>query len=548
MNLLENPFFQLSATTRDNRQRINELADELSLLLDDTIATAARSELCTPRKRLKAEIAWLPGISRNQTAQLLSSLDSSPEKLLTQAHLPAITRVNLLIAGLEKMAAQTAEEVSEWIFELAVVFETIDAGNLQCLINEERIVSGFPEVTDLSLIEEELGVRKQHCRTIITRALDLLPTKDMIRGITELVSMTTHDASTYSPQLITELVDYYEIESQTFFAEEKQSIDSLLNNIEVIVGQEIADEKTAPLFTQLTFILKNWNTVSLPIQIHKKSLGLVHNESLEVAGNIRSLSITLFNEHYKIDLAQKLTNILLTFFPNITEIIERVHEDAETLKKHADEVIRHQRAELEQQKIRQQEITWEGEVGTLFKEKLRISPEGIFWKKKQWPLDAINWIRWGGVRHSVNGIPTGTKYTIMYGSGIRSESIEIKNKTIFTAFTDRLWRAVGVRILTEMLKELQRGVKLHIGAAVVSDYGVELERKRFMSSPERLFCPWSTVSLWEGAGAIFLGKKDDKRFSVALPYLDLNNVHVLETAVRLMFKSGGTKLSSLLQD
>lgn len=547
MNLLENPFYQLSATPRDTRERIAELADELSLLLDDVVATAARGELCTPRKRLAAEVAWLPGLSRSQTAELMSSLVNAPRQLLTQTHLPAITRVNLLLAGLDKMTDNTAEELSDWLFELVVVFETLNTEDLARIINEERVVSGFQEVTDLSALEDELSARKQYCRRVMTKALDQLPTKILINLITELVSITTHQGSKNSPQLIAELVDYYEIESQTFFAEEQKTVNILLEQITASIKQEMPDNRLSLYFTQLERLLENWNVVALPIQQHKKSLGLIHHESYTVAGDVRSLSITLFNDYYRIELAQKLTTMLLKFFSNIPEIIVRADEDAVTLKTHADEDRQRVRAEAQQQELRRQEITWEGEIGTLFKEKLRISPEGIFWKARLWPLDNITSLRWGGTRQSVNGIPTGTKYTIMFGDKSRVATIELRNKTIFTTFTDRLWRAVGVRILMDTLQDLQSGAKLRFGTALVSDFGVELERKRFMSSPERIFLPWSTVSIWNGAGAIFIGKKDDKQLSVALPYLDLDNINVLDAAVRLMLQNSGTKLSSLLQ-
>ena len=61
MDLLQNPFHILTATTRDNRQRIMALAEERALLLDPNECTQARSDLIHPRKRLSAEIAWMPG-------------------------------------------------------------------------------------------------------------------------------------------------------------------------------------------------------------------------------------------------------------------------------------------------------------------------------------------------------------------------------------------------------------------------------------------------------------------------------------------------------
>src|SRR3546814_5902743 len=68
------------------------------------------------------------------------------------------------------------------------------------------------------------------------------------------------------------------------------------------------------------------------------------------------------------------------------------------------------------------EITYRAEIGVMFKDTLSISPDGISWKGQSFSLDSITRVRWGGVRHSVNGVPTGTTYTIAFGDK-RSEEI-----------------------------------------------------------------------------------------------------------------------------
>jgi hypothetical protein len=74
MDLLQNPFHILTASPRDNRRRIMELADERSLLHDSSEVMEARSDLTNPRKRLSAEIAWLPGIGPKRAGEVLSPL------------------------------------------------------------------------------------------------------------------------------------------------------------------------------------------------------------------------------------------------------------------------------------------------------------------------------------------------------------------------------------------------------------------------------------------------------------------------------------------
>jgi hypothetical protein len=194
------------------------------------------------------------------------------------------------------------------------------------------------------------------------------------------------------------------------------------------------------------------------------------------------------------------------------------------------------------------EITYEANVGAIFKDKLRISPEGIEWEGRRWDLDSITRVRWGGTRHSVNGIPTGTTYSITFGNDSNYESIELRKETIYSNFIDRLWRAVGVRLLTEYLEGLRDGKKYCFGSTVMSDHGMDLERKRLFGRNERFFCRWEELVIWNGAGFFCIGKKDDKKVTAAFSYLEEDNIHVLEAAIRMFWKRGGDRLSSLLGD
>src|SRR3546814_4435109 len=76
--LHQTPFAILGVTTRDDRRRIVELAEEKSLELDHDVCQKARSDLTNPRTRLSAEIAWLPGVrSEEHTSELQSLMRTS---------------------------------------------------------------------------------------------------------------------------------------------------------------------------------------------------------------------------------------------------------------------------------------------------------------------------------------------------------------------------------------------------------------------------------------------------------------------------------------
>jgi len=146
MDLLQNPFSILNACPRDNRRRIMELADERSLLLDSSECMEARSILTNPRKRLSAEISWLPGVSPKTATNAINWISKSVEKLPPKSTLDALTpivRANLLACAIQHLKNKSKTNIPEWILEIAWAFEDLDPDELRVIINEERVVSGF---------------------------------------------------------------------------------------------------------------------------------------------------------------------------------------------------------------------------------------------------------------------------------------------------------------------------------------------------------------------------------------------------------------------
>ena len=331
MDLLQNPFHILTASPRDNRRRIMELADERSLLLDSSECAKARSDLTNPRKRLAAEVAWLPGIGPKRAGEVLSLLESSPTDLLAVTKLSSIARANLLAAGLARLPDHSADDVAEWILEISWAFEEIDPEELSAIINEERVVSGFPEVSDLSAIEAEIQERRRHFRQAIKLALDNLSPKELVGAVTAAVETATDDGEEHGPILIADLVDSYEVEAQGFLDKEEGNIKLLVEKLRATVDAERPDTTLAPMVNQLIQVVKNWDTVAQPIQVSTKSRGLDHDASNRVAGLVRSLAIHMFNKHGKLDFSQQLTNMLREVFAEVGKVAERTAEDADAL-------------------------------------------------------------------------------------------------------------------------------------------------------------------------------------------------------------------------
>lgn len=167
MDLLQNPFHILGATPRDNRQKITELAEEYSLLLPDGEEIQARTNLTHPRKRLSAEISWMPGVSQTRASEIVGLLESPAMELFGRDELgrvdPAnfwfrfhsavaeltalmpIAQANLLAAGLSRLPNYSVDDVVKWVIEIAQAFEGINSEEVCITINDERSVAGSPK-------------------------------------------------------------------------------------------------------------------------------------------------------------------------------------------------------------------------------------------------------------------------------------------------------------------------------------------------------------------------------------------------------------------
>ncbi len=541
--LHQSPFAVLGVTTRDDRRRIVELAEEKSLELDHEVCQKARSDLTNPRSRLSVEMAWLPGVSPRKASHLIDGLLHNPMAMREESGLPTLAHLNLLAAAFESVNGEhDADDLAEFIMETAYLAEELSPEDVIRDINEDRTVSGFPEVRALDQIEAELSERKRYYRIAIKDALDRLPPMTLVQVMTETVDGMTSGGDDHAPGLIDDLVDSYEVETQGILQKEADNVHKLITTVRDWASS--GEIVVKPYVDKLESIARNWDKIAQPIQLSARARGIVHEPSRELAYGIRSLAIDLFNKHSMLAHSQRLTGLIQELFAEVPEIVDRAKEDAGAL---ADIFQQRQTAAVHKDEWAR-EITYRAEIGVMFKDTLSISTEGISWKGQNFPLDSVTRVRWGGVSHSVNGIPTGTTYTIAFGDR-RSESVvELKKQDIYSTFIDKLWRAVCVRLLTEMLEALKDGRDLHFGDALLHDDGITLVKRKFLGSNEKVRCSWDQVHVWSADGSFCIGATGDKKVNAGVSYIHSSNTHVLEQAIRMGFKRPGLRrLSELLQ-
>ncbi len=193
------------------------------------------------------------------------------------------------------------------------------------------------------------------------------------------------------------------------------------------------------------------------------------------------------------------------------------------------------------------EITYQSDIGLIFKKTLTITPKGITWEGNHYPLEAITRVRWGGVESSVNGIPMGTQYTIAFGDNQSEAVISLRRKKIYSTVVDKLWQKVCVRLIRDLAKSLAFGKAMEFGNAVhrvlLKNDGITLAHKS-RNGIELTNCLWNQISTWNSNGSFYIAMRNDKNNHVRLSYIGASNIHILEKLIQMALNTPGIKFLS----
>ena len=326
MSLKSNPFYVLGAAPSDDRRRIMALANNRRLDGDEAAIREARIVLTTPRKRLAAEIAWLPGLEKDEIQRALAAENEHPGVALRMTDLPALAHANLMADGLVEADPQTVSNLAAWwIVELAATHDRIRADRVTTAVNEARLAAGVPMASQQDVVEELRG-RHNHFRDAMERCLDGLAFERMVEVVTLVVNRATLDGARHAPSLIDSLVDsYYERRVHEKMAAKRQEIGKLVFQVRRVGGD------VAGIVAQLERAIVAWDVMAQPTQISLASRGMSHSPSDEIMRKVRSLAVELFNKHGLLEVAQRLTKTLREVFAEMEPITEILDKDVSAL-------------------------------------------------------------------------------------------------------------------------------------------------------------------------------------------------------------------------
>ena len=518
-----NPFAVLGVTTRDDRTRIMEAAEERSLELDAEACSQARATLTNPRKRLEAEFGWFPGTSPRLAEQAIST----PVTGIGQLPLAGIAKANALTIAGDRWAPGSVDELASFLDALSTAVDQVDAVQALREVNEDRDVAGFPPFSSAEAAEEVLRERRQHWRRSAIAVLERTPTTNMTKALFKLVDRL--EVAERFPPFMHELIADYALRAQPFLSKEAAGAQRLLAKASDLAGTR--PDALPPIIDALEALLTTWNELTYPIQLSATLLGRKDEDSEDLAFTVRGLSIDLYNEHRLVDEARRVSSLVGSSFSALPRVAAQIAEDAKALEKLS--------AEAAQEDA---DFAYAADIGTFSKSRLAINRGGIEWRGRRTPLAAVRAVRWGATRRSVNGVPTGTDYLIAWTDGTATTSAEFRNGAIFEAFVPKLWQGVGFRLLNEMVAALASGAELRFGGMVARNETVVLTRRKFLGSEPAEF-RWGEVSVTTADGSFVVNGPAGSKASATMPYREVENIHLFEALIRQAFKNGQVRLS-----
>lgn len=172
-----------------------------------------------------------------------------------------------------------------------------------------------------------------------------------------------------------------------------------------------------------------------------------------------------------------------------------------------------------------------------FKKKLNISHRGFEWCGELIPLESITRLRWGSEQRR-GGLFPKVFYLVAFGTASREYVIKTRQKDFYDHLRANCWKAVGERLLLDMLKGLGKGETYRFGDLTLEDRGVSICEKSFIGKGTAVFYEWNDIAYGIINGNLcFAGRENPDRLLTGLSFLWVDNVHILYGAIKLLEKS-----------
>lgn len=346
MKITQTAFYLLGVNIHNSRSEIRALSETASFIKDEEACRNAERNLLQPNKRVEQEIAWLPGTPPDVATELVKKaltgyFTRRYKESQSEFVIPPLAASNLLCESIPNMLCVQAglidaAQIKGIVRTAAEIDEEIDTADVLSLINEDRRISSFGEVTVLSLLDENIENQRKELRTTISNVLQNLDSDTETTVLAELVDEITEKGTKQNLSLLDEVIAEYEMRKQDIHQQLEKRIKfevaAIRNELSKNDGRD--DSVINDSLEGIKQSLNLWQKSIHPILVSYKSKGIAHKTAESIIADIRSLCIYAYEDCDVPDVFKALGESLAFAVDTVPKFSDLVKSDLEYLRHH----------------------------------------------------------------------------------------------------------------------------------------------------------------------------------------------------------------------
>jgi tetratricopeptide (TPR) repeat protein len=313
-DLKESPFYTLRLSPRQEQAAIAAATEQAILdgTVDEAVAANAQQILLSPRRRLAAELSWLPGVPPSQIPFLLDG-EKWEEAAFQLADFPG---ANLAAHHCYNRRAAACPAL------ILRFYANKDDSELLNTINAERRASGFPEASVEMLCEMLPALISQHVDAL---AYYIKTLSSPGQTLTQILQENFGTAP--------RLVEFLDALVERFNTDTVNS----LQDAEAIIGKCLASASAEPdnfesRIGELHSAIEAWAELSAPRQFIHAFRHLKDERTGRLLAQIRETCLSLNNELGQPSVAAKVLESARAAFVSSPEHLEQLEADLKTVQ------------------------------------------------------------------------------------------------------------------------------------------------------------------------------------------------------------------------
>jgi hypothetical protein len=553
MDLLKNPFYILGASTTDSPEIIRKLVTNNEKGLSAGVLSEMTDMLLNPSKRLVCELYWLPEANTDQIRVLLDRLNESLNKnqaisfneaLSFVENIGPLAKVNVLTTILKRFTKLDKSFIHNALTHIFINFDNIDHRDIFSFLNNDRQSASISAIYQHTEIISLMVLNKDYYVSVVRDVFDDMDSSDIIIEINGLIDSFKNKFNDF-PQLLRDFILKFEFETENFFRKEESNIKELVEILEKSLDLNYPEKVVDDIIKKIIDVFYNWEAVFHSIHRYYLVKSEDHSGCLRVYKKIRDVSLLIFKKYKQYDNAILLIAVLKSKLHENKLINNELTEDIKFLVGCRD-LFKRKFSNYLSYKFDILEDKLDPQSG----DTLKIDDEGVKWKGKTYFYSDINRLRWGKVSDDAylsESDETIYKVIIKKDKDSVPLELDISDEKLYVNVVNRLWSAVGGRIINDYLEKLKSGKKLKIRNLVIKDNSIT---QKFVDNFSQMISKsfkWSQIIAINEDEKLKIISSKNYFYLAEISNLEHDNLQILQTIIQMANEYNCDLLSDLLK-